>query len=186
MSRVYFITTNEFKFKFAENIFKKFGIDLIWIEKEYKEIQCENIEEIVVNALKEIEIDPCIVEDSGLFIEALNGFPGFISKFVQEKIGGVGIIKLMKNEKNRSAYFKSIVGVKINNKIKTFSGIMYGRILTEIQGDRRSFDSIFAPRGIKKSLYYARDIETDWHISFKKAAQYIAGELHVRRSTREN
>ncbi len=179
--KVYFVTTNKYKFKFAEKIFKKFKIDLVWVNKEYKEIQNENIDEIVKEALEEIEVTPCIIEDSGLFIEALNGFPGFASKYVQEKIGGIGIIKLMKNEKNRNAYFKSVVGVKINKKIKTFSGVMHGKILYVPQGDEKSFDSVFAPKGFEKSLYYTKDIETDWHKSFTKAAQYIAGELYGER-----
>ena len=181
MKKIHFITTNKFKFEFAEKIFRRFKIKLIWINKRYWEIQSENLDEIISYALKEIKIDPCMIEDSGLFIEALNGFPGFATKFVQRKIGGIGIIKLMRNEKNRNAYFKSVVGVKINNKIKTFSGIMEGRILHEIQGDEKSFDSIFAPKGSEKSLYYAKDIETDWHRSFTKAAQYVAGELYGKR-----
>ena len=44
---------------------------------------------------------PIIIEDDGLFIESLQGFPGPYSSYVFEKIGNPGILNLVnrKNEK---------------------------------------------------------------------------------------
>jgi XTP/dITP diphosphohydrolase len=38
---------------------------------------------------------PIIVEDAGLFVEALNGFPGPYSSYVYKTIGNEGLLKLM-------------------------------------------------------------------------------------------
>ena len=76
------------------------------------EIQDENLENIAkasaIDAAKKCGL-PVIVEDAGLFIEALNGFPGPYSSYVNKTIGVGGILKLMNNVKDRSAYFLSAV-----------------------------------------------------------------------------
>src|SRR5438093_11858528 len=50
-----------------------------------------------------------VVEDSGLFIEGLSGFPGPYSSFVYETIGLKGILSLLRSSRNRRAYFQSSV-----------------------------------------------------------------------------
>lgn len=50
---------------------------------------------------------PILVEDGGLVIEALNGFPGPYTKYVLSTIGINGILKLMNGENNRAAKFVS-------------------------------------------------------------------------------
>ena len=64
-----------------------------------------------------------IVEDAGLFIRALNGFPGTYSKFVQNSLGNQNILKLMDGVDDRYAEFRSVIGYCTpNSEPKVFLG----------------------------------------------------------------
>ena len=50
---------------------------------------------------------PVIIEDDGLFINSLSGFPGPYSSYIFDTIGNNGILKLLGN--NRDAQFVAII-----------------------------------------------------------------------------
>ncbi len=87
------------------------------------------------------------VEDSGLHISALKNFPGAYSSFVYKTLNLEGILKLLKNIDDRTAYFESVVAyANTKGYIKTFTGITWGRISLESKGDNGfGFDPIFIP-----------------------------------------
>ncbi|GAB6947388.1 XTP/dITP diphosphatase [Vulcanisaeta sp. JCM 16161] len=152
--RIFFVTSNEAKFREASLVLKEFGINLSIDTNHRKvEIQSDNLEDIVSNALRGIcngEVsDYFVVEDDGLFINKLNGFPGPYSSYVYKTIGLAGILKLMSGVDDRTAYFKSVVGLcgpKVD--IKLFTGVVYGRIAVEPRGTEGfGFDPIFIPDG---------------------------------------
>jgi len=142
-----FITSNEGKFREAKEVAKKFSIELKWLKMEYEEFQGNSLEEIALKSARELskEIkEPFFIEDSGLFIESLNGFPGPYSSYVFKTIGNKGILKLMEGVQNRKAYFKAVIAFFDGKEIKIFDGIVYGEISTEIRGDKGfGFDPIF-------------------------------------------
>ena len=92
---------------------------------------------------------PIIVEDAGLFIEALNGFPGPYSSYVYRTLGTEGILKLMKNVDEREAYFQSVVAFSSPEEVpKCFHGKVKGKIFREVRGRPGfGFDPIFEPSG---------------------------------------
>jgi len=74
------------------------------------EPQSDTVAEVSLSKAKQafdILRAPVLVEDGGLSIEALNGFPGVYSKYINTTIGADGIIKLMVGEKNRRANYIS-------------------------------------------------------------------------------
>lgn len=104
-----FVTSNRGKFVEAQGIIG----DLLQADVGYTEIQADTLEEVVLFGLRELSSrldSPFIIEDAGLFIEALNGFPGVYSAYVQRTIGNAGVLKLMEGVGNRTAYFRSVVG----------------------------------------------------------------------------
>ncbi|MCS7121537.1 MAG: XTP/dITP diphosphatase [Archaeoglobaceae archaeon] len=149
---IYFVTSNEGKYREVLAIAKKYGLEFEWMKEKYVEIQGKDLEEI---ARKSAEIlsekmkdKKFFLEDSGLFIEALNGFPGPYSSYVFETIGNEGIIKLMKGVKNRKAYFKAVIAYWDGKEIRTFTGIVEGEISDEIRGSYGfGFDPIFLYSG---------------------------------------
>ena len=62
------------------------------------EIQDDNIEKIAianaVDAYRKCGL-PIVVEDAGLFIESLKGFPGPYSSYVYSTIGNHGVLSLL-------------------------------------------------------------------------------------------
>ncbi len=146
-----FVTTNKGKFVEAKKIAEKFSIEIRWVNLEYPEIQGESLEEVAYFSIKFLskEIDDMFfIEDSGLFINSLKGFPGIYSSYVFKTIGNEGILKLMEGVKDRSAYFKAVVAFYDRSEIHTFIGITEGRIANEIRGDSGfGFDPIFEYNG---------------------------------------
>ncbi len=100
-----------------------------------------------IDAAKKCNL-PVIVEDAGLFIKALNGFPGPYSSYVNKTIGVEGILKLMRGIKDRTAYFFSVVAFYDPdiNELEFFYGKVEGEIAEEARGKSGfGFDPIFTP-----------------------------------------
>ncbi|ADP77706.1 dITPase [Methanothermus fervidus DSM 2088] len=156
MKKVIFITSNLHKVSEARKIFEENNIEMEHRNVKYYEIQ-GSLEEVASHAAKKLAEKlnhPVIVEDAGLFIKALNGFPGPYSSYVQKTIGNKGILKLMENIEDRQAEFKSVVGYcEPGSKPKIFVGVVKGNISTEEIGDKGfAFDPIFYPEGYKKTF----------------------------------
>ncbi|MDR2967375.1 MAG: XTP/dITP diphosphatase [Methanobacteriaceae archaeon] len=145
-----FITGNQHKVKEAEEIFQKFNINLEHNDLGYNEVQ-GTLEDVAKSGAKyacEKLNKPVIVEDAGLFIKALNNFPGTYSSYVQETLGNSGILKLMNdiiNPEDRYAEFRSVVGYCApNSEPEIFLGCVKGQISTEEKGSFGfAYDSIF-------------------------------------------
>ena len=149
--KVYFVTSNEGKFREVKEIGKKYGIEIDWIRREYLEPQGSDLEEIAkisAQLLAEEIREPSFLEDSGLFIEALKGFPGPYSSYVFKTIGNEGILKVMNGVEDRRAYFLAVIAFWDGEKVLTFKGRVDGRIATEMRGDKGfGFDPIFEYNG---------------------------------------
>ncbi len=155
MSTLHFASGNENKYLEIESLFEKEketknekNVRLIFSKILIKEIQSDSIIEVaedkVRKAFKVIK-KPLIVEDDGLFIEYLNGFPGIYSSFVFNTIGNKGILDLLRYNKNRRANFLSIFSFFDGTTIETFSGKTSGYITTKISPSGWGFDPIFQP-----------------------------------------
>ena len=151
-----FITGNEHKVIEAENIFKNYDIKLEHIDLGYTEPQ-GTLEEVAISgakyACRKLE-RPVIVEDAGLFIRALNDFPGTYSHFVQDTIGNQGILKLLNDADDRYAEFRSVIGYCApNSEPKIFLGKVKGEIAVEEKGDLGfAFDPIFYVPSVSKTF----------------------------------
>jgi XTP/dITP diphosphohydrolase len=154
MLKIYFATSNEHKFKEAEEILSKQGITISHFKFSHTEIRSDSLEEIADEAAETAysqlgKPDAVVfVEDTGLFIEALNGFPGTYSAWVQKKIGSEGLLRLMAGEKNRSASFKTCIVAKDSEGTHSFLGECKGTITENLRGKSGfGYDPIFIPDG---------------------------------------
>jgi XTP/dITP diphosphohydrolase len=104
-----FVTGNETKVLHAQKALEDLDIEVVQKKLSLDEPREEDPEEVVLikarQAMREFR-EPLIVEDSGVFITALNGFPKTYVHFALDTIGIKGIIKLLTGEKNRSAEFR--------------------------------------------------------------------------------
>ncbi len=151
MLRVYFATSNKNKYEEAYRILETYGVQLELFSFEKIEIQAERLDQIALFAARQaysVLRSPVLVEDSGLFIEELKGFPGPYSQYVFKTIGIEGILKLLEGVKNRKAWFEAAVACICPPYEKTFTDRVYGKISEEPRGKSGfGFDPIFVPEG---------------------------------------
>ncbi|MBI4438505.1 non-canonical purine NTP pyrophosphatase [Candidatus Woesearchaeota archaeon] len=158
---VAFVTSNRNK---RQEFSALLGSGLEFMDFEYPEIQAGSVEDVSVASAGLLAARlgrPVVVEDAGLFISALNGFPGVYTKHVTGMIGNRGILKLMKGVADRSCAYRSAVGFCAPGEEPVcFRGIEQGSIaLSERGSNGWGNDCIFVPAGesrtyaeIKKGL----------------------------------
>jgi len=146
----YFVTSNVHKFQEARRVLSEYKIATAKLRVGAVEIQDYNLENIAnfsaLDAVKNCGL-PIFVEDAGLFVEALNGFPGPYSAYVYRTVGTKGILKLMKNIKNRDAHFQSVIAFSSPEEPPTcFHGKVKGKISLQERGTSGfGYDPIFEP-----------------------------------------
>lgn len=178
---IYFVTGNKGKFSEVKEKISGLNVSLKQEKFGYPEIQASSLEEVAVYGANHIRKKfqyPFIIEDAGLFIDVLYGFPGVYSKYVFLTIGCKGILKLMKGKKKRTAIFKSVyVFSEPNRKPMFFIGECPGNIAAHEKGERGfGYDPIFIPNGksetfaemstIDKNKYSHRGKALDNFINF--------------------
>ena len=158
---VFFATGNINKFNEAR-ILSQPGIAVGMLRLKGDEIQSDSLEEIAQksaqNAYKRCHL-PIFVEDAGLFIDALDGFPGPYAAYVYKTIHNSGILKLMEDSKDRSAKFQSVIAY-CDDQTPCEPICFYGESKGEITTAERKakgksafgFDPIFQPSGSAKSF----------------------------------
>lgn len=146
----YFITTNLHKFQEVRRILSEYKIATALLKVAAVEIQDDDPENIAkVSAMDAVKNSglPIFVEDAGIFIDALNGFPGPYSSYVYRTVGTKGVLKLMRNIKDRVAYFQAVVAFSSPTEEPTcFTGIVKGKISLKERGSSGfGYDPIFEP-----------------------------------------
>jgi XTP/dITP diphosphohydrolase len=152
---VFFVSSNVHKYEEAEKILSEFGIKLGFYQTNLVEIQEDSLSNIALQKVLDA-YSRCkkmtIVEDDGLFIDELSGFPGPFSSYVFKTIGNNGILKLVGN--NCTAQFRAVVAYCDSKKVPiTFESTVTGKISKNIQGKGWGYDPIFIPE--KQNKTYA-------------------------------
>lgn len=147
---IFFVTTNAGKLREAKDLFKDY-FEVEQVNTAYPELQEDDLSKIAAYGARYCADSlnkEVIVEDSGLFIDALKGFPGPYSSYVQKTLGNRGILKLMEGVEGRRAEFRSVVGYCApGEEPTTFTGIWWGDILHEETGTGGfGYDPIFSYR----------------------------------------
>jgi len=100
----------------------------------------------------------CFADDTGLFVNALNGKPGVYSaRYAGEgknaQANNKKLLKHLFNKSDRSAYFKTVIAFKSDVEETVFTGICKGRILEQPRGDNGfGYDPVFLPEGFSESF----------------------------------
>jgi XTP/dITP diphosphohydrolase len=167
-----FATSNPHKVSEANSVGKLFNVGFTQIKVPYPEIRADDVSDVAEEGAKYVfsKVNtPVIVEDTGLYIDALKGFPGAYSSFVYKRIGNDGIVKLLENSENRSAKFISVVGYCDSEGVKLFKGTSEGTITQKPRGVAGfGYDSIFIPDGETET--YAEDPIRKNEISHRREA----------------
>ncbi len=181
MKNLIFATNNEHKVAEIRsalgNLFQvvsltEAGID-IDIEEPYNTLE-ENARE-KSGVIHRLTQQDCFSEDTGLFVDALNGEPGVKSaRYAGEPSDNkLNIEKLLLNlapQTNRTARFKTIISLVLHKKEYLFEGICEGTITFEPIGSSGfGYDAVFMPAGSNKS-FGEMDMEEKNQYSHRKKA----------------
>ena len=163
LSELFFASSNENKFQEAERILTNLGVKVNFSKTTLEEIQSSSLSEIAeqkaISAYELIQ-KPVIIEDDGLFIDSLNGFPGPYSSYVYDTIGNKGIMNLLENSEFRDAKFVSIIAyLGGSDGVKLFESSIPGKISSVIEKGGWGYDPIFIPNGESKT--YANVYDKD-------------------------
>ena len=157
MKKITYVTGNWSKIMSAKNILEPLGIEVDNVKMETTEIQANNVEDVAMYSAKEasdkLKCD-VLKNDTGLYVEALGGFPGPYTHYVDEKLGEDGLLKLLKGVDNRNACFiEAFAYCEYGKDPVVFKSITKGRIATEKSGIYGwSWDFIFIPDGYDKTM----------------------------------
>jgi XTP/dITP diphosphohydrolase len=184
----FFVTGNNHKFNEARRVLSEYRIATAMLRKiDATEIQDDSIENVakasVIDAVKKCDL-PVLVEDAGLFIEALKSFPGPYSSYVYRTIGNEGVLRLMEDVANRRACFNSVVAFLSPSKSDPlfFNGEVEGQITAETCGSQGfGFDPIFKPSGSSKTFAEMSVEEKNKHshraLAFRRFAEWYTASF---------
>jgi non-canonical purine NTP pyrophosphatase (RdgB/HAM1 family) len=143
-----FVTSNSNKFREASAIL---GRSLSQRRLDLKEIQAIDAKDVVKEKAKDaysLVKRPVMVEDTGLYIIKLGGFPGALIRWVRGAIGNEGICRLLGEGEDRSAYAETAICVYDGREFRVFSGRVDGTITPSPRGSGNfGWDPIFQPEG---------------------------------------
>jgi XTP/dITP diphosphohydrolase len=100
----------------------------------------------------------CFADDTGLEVDALDGRPGVHSAhYAGAQRSSEGNMQLLlrelENHTNRSAQFRTVITLWLNDEMHQFEGTVRGTIATERSGEQGfGYDSIFVPEGHTRSF----------------------------------
>lgn len=167
MNKISFVTSNKNKFLTLSKKLKDVAVRLEHANVNLIEPQTSTIKEIAIFKAQEafkILQHPVLVHDSGLTITALNDFPGPYTKYVSETIGNIGILDLLKNHSDRSAYLEQTFCYTDSQRTLCFSDSVRGHILNSMQPNIQNTKwgdiwDIFAPGDLNYSRSNLSDEE---------------------------
>lgn len=194
--KILIATNNKHKVNEIKNILNNDNFELFTLSDLIIDIEVEEDKNTLEgNALKKAEEMfkitkmPTLADDTGLFVEALNGEPGvFSSRFAGENAtyddNCKKLLKCMKDipEGKRKAYFKTVVCFyEYENKYHFFNGICNGHITTQKYGEKGfGYDPLFIPDGFERTYAEMSDKEKN-SISHRGKAFKKAGEFLLKK-----
>mgnify|MGYP001488539393 FL=1 len=178
-SELFFASSNNHKFEEAQRILSNLGLEINMFKTTLEEIQSNSMNEIAkrkaLDAFRKIK-KPVIIEDDGLFIESLDGFPGPYSSYVYDTIGNKGIMRLLENIETRNAKFVAIIAYcDGENDSNLFESSIPGKISLSIEEGGWGYDPIFIPDGESKTYANVSDKDKFSHrsASLKKFSDWF-------------
>ena len=176
---LFFVSSNAHKFEEAQRILSNLGLEINLFKTTLEEIQSNSIGEIAkrkaLDAFSKLE-KPVIIEDDGLFIDSLGGFPGPYSSYVYDTIGNKGIMSLLEKIELRTAKFVAIIAYcNEDDDVQLFESSIPGKISLSIEDGGWGYDPIFIPDGESKTYANVSDKDKFSHrsASLKKFSDWF-------------
>ncbi len=139
--KISFVTSNNAKAEIAQRALKNFGIEVEQVSVDLIESRAEDPADIAKEKAEQafkLLGKPCMVEDSGFFIEALGGFPMTHIKYSLKTLGVQNILKMLDGVSNRNCEWRSTVAYAFSpTDCRTFTFIEKGVIAEALRDQKR-------------------------------------------------
>lgn len=153
--RLTFVTGNAGKVRELQGLLAPRGIEVAQDDRGYPEVQADTLAEVAEAGARHLLASglapPFLLEDSGLFVAPLRGFPGVYSRHALDTIGCAGLLKLLadvESEMRTAAFQAHLLYVDQAGALHGFEGTCPGRIAERAAGAGGfGFDPVFQPRG---------------------------------------
>jgi XTP/dITP diphosphohydrolase len=173
------MTGNSGKVREAKHALQPLGFDVVQLQVEGVEItepQADDLEDVARSKIEQAiphlpsPHDALLVEDAGLFVNSLDGFPGVYSAYALKTIGFNGLLNLLKDSNQRSGAFHAVAALWLDGEVHVSRGICNGEIAMQASGnDGFGFDPVFIPHPIKTDgIEYSTDGKTFADIDLKE------------------
>ena len=148
------VTSNEGKAREFSQALEGLPWTVERVDMAYEEIQADTLEEVALASAVSVlaggtVAPPFVLEDAGLFVEALRGFPGVYSAYIFRTLGCEGVLRLLEGVSDRGAGFESRLALCLGpGDIELLAGTCKGTVPEEARGSGGfGFDPIFMPEG---------------------------------------
>jgi XTP/dITP diphosphohydrolase len=174
MREVGLVTSNPHKLKEFQHGLGSLGVRVRLLEVDCDEVQADTLEEVVHFCLDQIGARghrDFILDDSGLFVRGLKGFPGVYSSYVFQTIGCEGILRLLDGQEDRGAEFRCCIGCQMEGLGRVIvTGVSPGMVIEDERGDKGfGYDPIFVPEGSSRT-FAQMDLDEKGRFSHRGAA----------------
>lgn len=154
MVDVAFVTSNRGKFREAREILRPYGVRLKWVRRSLPELQADDLEEVARSKALSVRGHGgyVLVEDAGLFVPSLQGFPGVYSAHFLRIWGFPPLLELLRRRR-RAAFFRCVAVLRRGRTTRAFVGEVQGSIARSPAGRHGfGFDPIFVPAGYRTTF----------------------------------
>lgn len=148
---LYFITSNKSKFGEVKSVLgtiEQLDIDL----PEIQDMDARVIIRAKLEEAKKHHDGDFIVEDTSLYLSALNGLPGPLIKWFLKALGNDGLYTLATKFQNTEAEAKTIIGYLREGEVHFFEGVVPGKIVAPRGESGFGWDAIFQPLGKERTF----------------------------------
>ncbi len=171
---LYFATSNSGKVADAQAILGDTGVTVKQLDVAMVEPCLNDIEPIAIAKVEQAVENSqllgsyVIADDSGLFVDELNGFPGANTAFFDRKVGKEKLLNLV--EPGATAAFQAAMALYDPNTgdITTFTGRVDGKLAEPRGNDGFGYDPMFVPDGHDKT--FAEDTDYKHTVSHRNEA----------------
>jgi len=180
MDTLYFITGNDDKFREVKELLpeiQRLDIDL----PEVQSLDPEVVIREKLNAARDQRSGSFIVEDTSLYLDGLNGFPGPLIKWLMQAVGNQGIYELTSRIMDYGAIAKTMIGYSdADGNVTYFESSLIGKIVAPVSEPGQGFgwDEIFQPDGTSESFAeMGNELKAEFSMrsdAVKKLKQFLA------------
>lgn len=174
--RLLFVTSNAGKVREVEAIL---GRPIEQLALDVPEIQALDVQDVVrekARAAFALAGQPVLVEDTGLYIEALHGLPGALVRWFLATIGPAGICVLLPPAAARDATARTALALCDGESVDVLTGETRGIIVPSPRGDSGfGWDPIFQPLGASGTFAEMGQAEKNRYSMRRRALERMMG-----------